>query len=277
MSMDFLPAVVQDLVPPARSAAGWALRTGIDASLIALLVLAAQHLLRHRISARWRHNLWLLVLARLVLPAVPGTSVSPFNLIPSFADHTDPAAGPSKSPTAPVPMPARRAAPLVQTPIFVSATPATGASQPAIGSGATAVREPPQWTRIVPRPLAGAFGPMSQEPSATTVAPRQRTESPVAETPAPIATASPASLRPRDASSIQASAEVVLRDRPSADLAALPVIDPHGNADQVSADQVPAAAGLSAKLSCNGPISSRSRGPSSRWPCSCVSPGPACA
>ena len=32
-------------------------------------------------SARWRYNLWLLVVARLVLPAVPGHRASPFNFV----------------------------------------------------------------------------------------------------------------------------------------------------------------------------------------------------
>lgn len=59
----------------------WVLRTTWEASLIALLVLLAQYLLRGRVSARWRYNLWLLVVARLVLPAVPGSRVSPFNLV----------------------------------------------------------------------------------------------------------------------------------------------------------------------------------------------------
>src|SRR4051794_31575167 len=124
MSIDLLPAFVQELLPPARSAAGWALATGIDASLIAMLVLAAQSLLRRRISARWRHNLWLLVLARLVLPAVPGSAASPFNLIPSLADRDTPTGAPAAPAVpGPVPMPARRAAPLVLPPALAAGTP----------------------------------------------------------------------------------------------------------------------------------------------------------
>src|SRR3954451_14986517 len=59
----------------------WVLRTTVEASVIALLVLVAQHLLRGKVSARWRYNLWLLVVARLLLPAVPGSQYSPFNLV----------------------------------------------------------------------------------------------------------------------------------------------------------------------------------------------------
>ena len=73
MSGDFLEA--------SRPLLAWAARTTFEASLIAALVLLAQWLLRGRVSARWRYNLWLLVVARLVLPAVPGSPVSPFNYI----------------------------------------------------------------------------------------------------------------------------------------------------------------------------------------------------
>src|SRR5215213_10245052 len=65
-----------------RQAAAWVLRSGCEACVLAGLVLVAQRALRGRISARWRYNLWLLVVARLVLPGVPGVEVSPFNLVP---------------------------------------------------------------------------------------------------------------------------------------------------------------------------------------------------
>src|SRR4051794_2540925 len=71
------------LLPLLRTAAGWTARTGVEAAVVALLVLLVQYLLRERISARLRHNLWLLVLARLVLPAVPESSFSPFNYLPA--------------------------------------------------------------------------------------------------------------------------------------------------------------------------------------------------
>src|SRR3954469_5121795 len=64
-----------------RATASWVARAGGEACLVAFLVLIAQRLLRARVSARWRYNLWLLVLARLVLPAVPEASFSPFNLL----------------------------------------------------------------------------------------------------------------------------------------------------------------------------------------------------
>ena len=70
-----------DFLETSRPVLAWVLRTTWEASLIALLVLAAQWLLRGRVSARWRYNLWLLVVARLVLPAVPGHRASPFNFV----------------------------------------------------------------------------------------------------------------------------------------------------------------------------------------------------
>ncbi|MDB5289496.1 MAG: hypothetical protein JWL69_737 [Phycisphaerales bacterium] len=57
----------------------WVARASWQASVVAALVLLAQFLLRGRVSARWRYNLWLLVVARLVLPSMPGTRFSPFN------------------------------------------------------------------------------------------------------------------------------------------------------------------------------------------------------
>lgn len=46
----------------------WLVRNSTGAAVVALLVLAVQWMLGNRISARWRHNLWLLVMVRLVLP-----------------------------------------------------------------------------------------------------------------------------------------------------------------------------------------------------------------
>src|SRR4051812_29558284 len=70
------------ILAPLRDLAGWVARAGAEACVVAALVLLAQRLLRGRISARWSYNLWLLVLLRLVLPALPASRVSPFNLLP---------------------------------------------------------------------------------------------------------------------------------------------------------------------------------------------------
>src|SRR5437763_9456288 len=105
-----------------RVAAAWAVRSGCEACLIVAGVLLVQRLLRGRVSARWRYNLWLLVVARLLLPAVPGSQYSPFNLVQvpqTEVLQTAPAARPAPRtapqfnpgaplPATPVPVPALR-------------------------------------------------------------------------------------------------------------------------------------------------------------------------
>jgi len=51
-----------------------------QASVVILLVLAAQWILRKRLTPSWRYALWLLVLVRLALPWTPESHVSVFNL-----------------------------------------------------------------------------------------------------------------------------------------------------------------------------------------------------
>ncbi|WP_039793213.1 M56 family metallopeptidase [Paenibacillus elgii] len=53
----------------------------LAASAVALLVMAIQALFRHRISARIRHALWLIVLVRLLLPVFPDSPVSLFHML----------------------------------------------------------------------------------------------------------------------------------------------------------------------------------------------------
>lgn len=58
----------------------WVLQTTFEASVLIALAALAQALLGRRLAARWGYALWLLVLARLMIPAVPSSSVSIFNL-----------------------------------------------------------------------------------------------------------------------------------------------------------------------------------------------------
>jgi beta-lactamase regulating signal transducer with metallopeptidase domain len=66
-----------------------------QASVLAVLVLATQYLFRRQLSLRWRHALWLLVLARLVLPILPASPfsidrfTSPPSLIESMPGSTE--------------------------------------------------------------------------------------------------------------------------------------------------------------------------------------------
>lgn len=73
----------------APATVSWVWRASIEASLLAGLVVAAQFVLRGRVSARWRYNLWLLVILRLVLPVFPQSRLSPFNWMhaPAVADR----------------------------------------------------------------------------------------------------------------------------------------------------------------------------------------------
>src|SRR5882762_6214892 len=59
----------------------WLLRASWQAGVLAILILVIQWLAGSRLSARWRYNLWMLVVLRLVLPAVPATHWSVHNWI----------------------------------------------------------------------------------------------------------------------------------------------------------------------------------------------------
>ena len=58
----------------------WLWRASWQASVVIVLVLVLQWLLRKHLSARWRHALWLLVVVRLALPWSLESRVSLFNL-----------------------------------------------------------------------------------------------------------------------------------------------------------------------------------------------------
>lgn len=56
-------------------------RASWQAAVLVLLVLAIQWVLRRQLSARWRYNLWLIVLLRLALPVTPPAPWSMFNIV----------------------------------------------------------------------------------------------------------------------------------------------------------------------------------------------------
>jgi beta-lactamase regulating signal transducer with metallopeptidase domain len=58
---------------------GWLLRTSWQASILTVIVLAVQWAFQKKLSARWRHALWFLVLARLALPTSTPSPISLFN------------------------------------------------------------------------------------------------------------------------------------------------------------------------------------------------------
>jgi hypothetical protein len=59
---------------------GWLLQTTWQAAVIVVIILLAQFLLRNRLSPAWRHGLWFLLVARLLMPMTPGSAISVFNL-----------------------------------------------------------------------------------------------------------------------------------------------------------------------------------------------------
>jgi len=60
----------------------WVVRTSLQASVLVVVIVLCQRLLSPVLSARWRHALWLVLLARLAMPWAPGSPISLFNLIP---------------------------------------------------------------------------------------------------------------------------------------------------------------------------------------------------
>jgi beta-lactamase regulating signal transducer with metallopeptidase domain len=74
------------------------------ASILILLVLAAQWLCGRRLQPRWRCALWLLVLLRLALPWTFPSPASLFNVlkIPAAAQHTPPETAPAPMMDAPI-------------------------------------------------------------------------------------------------------------------------------------------------------------------------------
>jgi beta-lactamase regulating signal transducer with metallopeptidase domain len=66
----------------------WVLQTTWQAAVLAGLILAAQWLLRKRLSPSWRYGLWLLLAARLLMPVPPQSALSIFNLARTAPPHS---------------------------------------------------------------------------------------------------------------------------------------------------------------------------------------------
>ncbi len=58
----------------------WVWTASWQASVLALLVLLLQRMLGTRLNPRWGYALWLLVLARLVLPTAAGKCAESFSI-----------------------------------------------------------------------------------------------------------------------------------------------------------------------------------------------------
>jgi len=91
----------------------WLLNHSLQAGALVLLVLAVQWVFRRRLNSRWRFALWWIVLARLLLPFGPQSSVSLFNYFQPAVQFAGPRylvplppTTPVKTPSAPVSSPA---------------------------------------------------------------------------------------------------------------------------------------------------------------------------
>lgn len=84
---------LQVVLDASQGLLGWLWRASCQASVVVVIVLMAQWLLRKQLTPRWRHALWFLVFIRLALPFSLETPVSLFN----WFHPKLPAAGPVKS------------------------------------------------------------------------------------------------------------------------------------------------------------------------------------
>jgi len=99
----------------------WVLQTSWQAAVLAGLIALAQFLLRRRLSASWRYGLWLLLVARLLMPTTPSSAFSVFNLARRVAavQATNTAAPEAPVVLSPAVREAIPSAPSVQTAISV--------------------------------------------------------------------------------------------------------------------------------------------------------------
>ncbi|MHC4574915.1 MAG: M56 family metallopeptidase, partial [Planctomycetota bacterium] len=64
---------------------GWLVRSTIQVSILVCIVLVLKAVVRTRLGARWHYYLWLLVVARMIMPWAPESRISLFNLVPNSA------------------------------------------------------------------------------------------------------------------------------------------------------------------------------------------------
>ena len=102
-------------MPSLDSIHAWVLAGSLRASLLTLIILGLQFLLRKHLSARWRHGLWLPALIVLILPASTQSRWSPASILVKAAP-TPPvlrsSAPVQEIPIAPITTPLRQTAPI---------------------------------------------------------------------------------------------------------------------------------------------------------------------
>ncbi|WP_274517656.1 M56 family metallopeptidase [Paenibacillus alvei] len=67
--------------PTLLSVFGWVIRGSFMASILVVLVLILQFLLKNKLEARWKYLLWIPVAIRLLLPWAPESSLSLYNIV----------------------------------------------------------------------------------------------------------------------------------------------------------------------------------------------------
>jgi len=77
----------------------WVLESSLQASVVVLLILAVQGVLRGRLPVRWHYGLWLVLIVRLLAPVAPESPLSVFNALERGWDWaTTPATSPEIAP-----------------------------------------------------------------------------------------------------------------------------------------------------------------------------------
>lgn len=71
------------LLQALSSLSEWLVQATVQASVLAAAILLVQRALGRWLSPSWRYGLWLLVLVRLLLPAVPSSPMSLMNVLPT--------------------------------------------------------------------------------------------------------------------------------------------------------------------------------------------------
>ncbi len=60
----------------------WLLWASIQGSVLIVLIILIQIVLRRKLPIRWHYLIWLLLLIRLAVPWLPQSRISVFNLVP---------------------------------------------------------------------------------------------------------------------------------------------------------------------------------------------------
>jgi beta-lactamase regulating signal transducer with metallopeptidase domain/peroxiredoxin len=125
----------------------WLLRSSWQAAVLTVLVLSAQFCLGKRLDGRWRHLLWFLVLARLVLPWSPPSRASVYNYL-HFMHPPE-----SRQPSLPAPiMMVRSEIPVLDAPAsrpIFSAAPVAPNPEPLIYIAPKPHWTPPGWPSLL--------------------------------------------------------------------------------------------------------------------------------